>query len=179
MGLEQWCIRSVVPDMSGENRRNCNLQQFLKNVGFSFPFFPFKNAVCCLYFLSVICESRDGEMAGKDVQMFLKPIVLNLEGNVYYLLPYMTCCCFSINWGTVGDLQALSVGAESPWFLCSAVSRESWALLETNKDNEHHLCINRRNNFLPGWKKPFQDCWNIGFCIEHLSLYFSLFLDCL
>lgn len=56
------------------------MEQCLKNLDLVFFFFPI--LVCCLDFWSVTCENEEGEMAGEDVQMFLKPSVLNLGRNV-------------------------------------------------------------------------------------------------
>lgn len=66
--------------MSGENRRNSNMEQCLKNLWFGFVFFPI--LVCCLDFWSATCENEKGEMVGEDARMFLKPSVLNLGRNV-------------------------------------------------------------------------------------------------
>lgn len=56
------------------------MEQCLKNLWFGFVFFPI--LVCCLDFWSATCENEKGEMIGEDVQMFLKPSVLNLGRNV-------------------------------------------------------------------------------------------------
>lgn len=77
--------------------------------------------------------------------------------------------------GRMGNLETRAVSTESPCCLCSVVGGENWALLETNTDQELNLCINQRNHIFSWWEKPFQESWNMCFCIEHLSLYFSLF----
>lgn len=79
--------------MSEETKRNSDIEQCLKSVDVFFPIVVY----CLDFFFLVFCG--EGEMLAEDVQRFLKPIVLVLGRNIYYLLLCMTCSCFSINQG--------------------------------------------------------------------------------